>query len=283
MKKDILGKNHAEAEGHSFYGDPPARYYYEMSLQEEEEDDKPEYFPTATTLLLGLSFVGVWLSIHALSYFTGQSYLYHVYELGLIPSDPEYYQYVSSIFIHGGFAHLLINFLAFVSFGGLLHRHLGSRIKYLAFFLAAGILTLYAQVLAFSVAGIAMNVPLVGASGAICAVFGYFGFSKPNKPVELFFVLRVKAKNALALFTIVSLFVMGYYGLGAGGFAHTAHVVGLVIGMVTALKLGEVPEELPIIDSDPLGPAKHLAHWASKLVYKLYDLVDWVFSKLGWE
>lgn len=281
MKKNILGKNHAEAEGHSFYGDPTVRYYHRMSSEKEVENDKPENLPTVTTLLLGFSFVGVWMSLHALSYFTGQSYLYHVYELGLIPSDPEYYQYFTSIFIHGGFAHLLINLLAFISFGGLLHRHLGSHVKYLAFFVVTGSLTLYAQVLAFSVAGIAMNVPIVGASGAICAMFGYYGFAKPNKPVELFFILRVKAKNALALFTLLSLFVIGYYGLGAGGFAHTAHFVGLAAGMITAFRLGETPDELPIIDSDPLGPVKHLVHWGSKLVYKLYNLVGWAFRKSG--
>lgn len=274
---------HTIAEGNKLSNKDLLEYYQRA---EELNEDKPydkAFIPTKATVLLGLSLVGVWLSFHIAAMFTGQSYINYVFQFGLVPAQSPTFEYFTAIFVHGNSIHLFVNFLALISFGGLLHRHLGSTKKYLIYFLVAGLVTMYAQVLAFSYVGMNPEVPLVGASGAICALLGYFGFAKPNKSVDLFFIFRVKAKNAVMGFFLVSLAVISYYGMGAGGFAHTAHIVGLVIGMLTAVRMGQIPRKLPLVDSNPLEPFKAIIRdfilFGKYLMSKIKGVCVWVVAK----
>lgn len=225
--------------------------------------------PTPLVSLLSLGLFVVWLGFHAVSFFGSTSYIELVYQFGLNTGDPQYYEYLTAVFTHGGFAHLFVNVIAFMSFGGVLHRHLGSTSKYLLYFFGTGVLTLVLQLQAFNYAGVNQSVPLVGASGAICALFGYFGLAKPNSKVKLFFIINMKAKNAMSAFVLISVIALGYAGIAAGNIAHTAHLAGLVIGIGTAVHFDELPEKPPIIDADYLGPAK-----------QVYGVINWIVFRV---
>lgn len=251
MKENPLTTNHTDSEGYENLGDPTSIYYMRKNTESKSSID---YTPTRATILIGVTFVSVWVGLHILSFFNFGTYAEYVRMFGVVPSDPQYYTYITSVFMHGSFVHLFVNLIAFVSFGGLLHRKLESTSKFVGYFMVTGIVSLYAQVLAFSAAGIGTDIPLIGASGAICAIFGYFGFAKPNEPVVLFYIIKVKAKNALTIFSAISVLLVAYFGFGAGGIAHTAHIVGLGMGMATGIRFGDVPNKIPILDSSPLSP-----------------------------
>jgi len=233
--------------------------------------------PTPLVSLLSLGFFVVWLGFHAVSFFGSTSYIELIYQFGLNTGDPQYYEYVTAIFTHGGFAHLFVNVIAFMSFGGVLHRHLGSTSKYLLYFFGTGVLTLVMQLQAFNYAGVNQSIPLVGASGAICADFAYFALSKPNSKVKLFFIINMKAKNAMSAFVLISVIALGYAGIAAGNIAHTAHLTGLVIGIGTAIHFGELPENPPIIDADYLGPAKQVY----AVIYAAISKTKGLFNRLS--
>lgn len=200
--------------------------------------------------------VGIWGSMHILSFLNFGSYMHYVFTLGLNTQSPTPYEYVTSVFVHGNIAHLAVNMIAFLSFGGVLSRKLNSNYKFFLYFIGAGSIPAFIQLIAFNISGLSQNIPIVGASGAICALFAYFAFSKPNHPVLLFFVLRMKAKNAFAGFFLFSLFAVSLWGIGAGGVAHIAHITGLCIGVLTAVRFEELPEKAPLVDANYLYPVK---------------------------
>lgn len=245
--------SHVLSEGHS----TPISITRRTDVANNDGLSKPEA-PTRLVSMLSVGFILVWLGFHAVSSFTETSYVDLVYLFGVNTGNPQYFEYLTAIVVHGGFAHLLVNVLAFLSFGGLLHRHLGSSGKYLSYFFASGVLCSLLQVMAFNYAGISQNVPLVGASGAISSVFAYFALSKSESKVKLFFILNMKAKNAMSVFIIVSVVAIAYGGIGVGGIAHTAHLSGLLIGVCTAIYFGELPNKAPLIDADYLSPFKQV-------------------------
>ncbi len=144
----------------------------------------------------------------------------------------------TSMFLHGGWAHLLSNMLALYIFGDNVEDRLGSG-RYLLFYLASGVVA--------SGVHIFLNpnssIPTIGASGAIsgilAAYFLFFPHSRVITLVPLFFLpwfVEVPAVIYLGLWFITQFFsgVLTVVG-GAqalGGVAWWAHVGGFVAGLV---------------------------------------------------
>lgn len=240
--------NHMKAEGLK-HNKIVLSYGKEKSVEKDEE-----IMPTSVVALMTVGMIAVWVLIHIFSFAYGTSYVDMVYELGLNVNEPTHYEYLTSIFVHGGFFHLLVNCLVFVSFGGVLHRHMKSTKMYVLYFIAVGILANLVQINAFHIAGISQNIPIVGASGAICALFAYFSLAKPQSGVLMFLFIKMRAKNAMTGFLLLSVILVLIGGFGFGGIAHSAHITGLVCGILTAIYFGETPDKLPIVDADYFGP-----------------------------
>ena len=154
--------------------------------------------------------------------------------------------WVTSIFAHGGFGHIVVNSIVLYFFGPIVERRMGSR-DFTILFIASGIAAGLSQILV----GIAIGQPgpgVVGASGAILAVMGVLTVLNPNLRVLLFFIVPMPLWLLTLGFAAVSVFVMVGAGLGAGGIAHLAHLVGLVFGLVWGEKLRregtQVPDQL---------------------------------------
>ncbi|WP_423415638.1 rhomboid family intramembrane serine protease [Hyphomicrobium sp. B1] len=145
----------------------------------------------------------------------------------------------TAMFMHGGWMHLFGNMLYLYIFGDNVEENFG-HVKYLAFYLIAGIAATFAQFY-FNPHS---NVPNVGASGAIAGVLGAY--------LLLFPQARVDVLVARAVMSMPALIVIGFWfvlqlfsGVGsiahtdetadAGGVAYMAHVGGFVAGLAIAL------------------------------------------------
>lgn len=161
------------------------------------------------------------------------------YAFGLVPGVSDPLTYVSSIFLHGGWMHLVGNMLFLWIFGDNMEDEMG-HIPYLLFYLISGIGASYAHVL--SAPG--SMIPLVGASGAIAGVMGGYLLMFPRARIDIlmiliiiFKVVPVPAWLMLAIWFAIQLFS----GIGdtasGGGVAYWAHAGGFLIGLALTLPL----------------------------------------------
>jgi membrane associated rhomboid family serine protease len=149
---------------------------------------------------------------------------------------------VTSMFLHGGWLHLLGNMLFLWIFGNNVEDRLGS-IPYLLFYLVGGIAAALTQV----VIDPRSTIPLVGASGAIAAALGAYIVLFPGARIlSLVFLgffyqlLEVPALIVLGFWFALQL-LSGFASFGAetaeGGVAFFAHIGGFVVGVVVGLLL----------------------------------------------
>jgi membrane associated rhomboid family serine protease len=141
---------------------------------------------------------------------------------------------LSSMFLHGGWAHLLGNMLYLWVFGDNLEDTMGS-FRFVIFYLASGLVATAAQV-AISPQS---TVPTIGASGAIAGVLGGYLLLFPRARITTIvfrFVTEVPAVIVLG-FWFVYQFFFGIASLSTmdvqvGGIAFFAHIGGFVAGMI---------------------------------------------------
>ena len=186
----------------------------------------------------------------AVQNFTGQ-----VIEMpGLQPTlIPVYLTLITSMFMHGGIAHIFGNMLFLWIFGDNLEDRLG-HVRYLIFYLICGILAGLSHV--FVTAAIASDsssllVPSLGASGAISGVLGgYLLLFPTNRVIVLlsWFVTPVPAFVAIGLWFVFQLISgLGVLGSGAkaGGVAYGAHIGGFIAGLllIKPFEIGRRPPD----------------------------------------
>jgi membrane associated rhomboid family serine protease len=162
--------------------------------------------------------------------------LYRVPGLGLTPISV-YITLLTSMFMHGGIAHIVGNLLFLFIFGDNVEDRLG-HLRYLVFYLTCGILASLAHVFATELLGGDTMTPSLGASGAISGVLGGYILLFPRRRVLALFIrliVRMPAWVAIGLWFVFQLISgMGVFGGGsqAGGVAYAAHIGGFVAGAV---------------------------------------------------
>jgi len=148
--------------------------------------------------------------------------------LEVFPDKNVYLAAVVSMFLHGGWLHLLGNMLFLWIFGNNIEDKLGSG-RFVVFYLFSGLIATAAQV-GFSAHSV---VPLIGASGAIAGVMGAYLVWFPWAPVlTLVFVLLVEIPAGLWL---AVWFVLQFFTGPDSDVAYVAHVGGFVFGIVVAM------------------------------------------------
>tara|TARA_B100001250_G_scaffold153784_1_gene132171 strand:- start:959 stop:1648 length:690 start_codon:yes stop_codon:yes gene_type:complete len=206
------------------------------------KDDNPTSTkPTVTYFLIILCVLVFFMEISSQSYKSGELF----YSYGLIPSVlmghnqlpldlyalPAYLTIFSSMFMHGGFMHLIGNMLYMWIFADNIEDNLGHT-KFLIFYFLAGIGAAMTQVLMDTHS----QVPMVGASGAIGGVLGAYLINHPNARVLVlipfgFFSQLLKIR---ALYVLGFWFILQFISSG-GGVAYAAHIGGFVSGMILIL------------------------------------------------
>jgi len=157
----------------------------------------------------------------------------------LHPNRLQYvWTWVTSVFAHGGPAHILINGLILFFFGTLLERKIGSE-RFLALFFVAGIVAGLSQGVAtlLTVDALGPQNGALGASGAIAAVLGALTVLNPNLRVYLWFFIPMPLWVLTIGFAAYDTFYAATGGVGAGGVARLAHLSGLALGLAYGWKL----------------------------------------------
>lgn len=139
------------------------------------------------------------------------------------------WQYITYMFLHGGFSHLFFNMFALWMFGRTLEMRLGPQ-RFLTYYVVCGVGAALIQMLVAWLTN-DLGIVLIGASGAVMGLLLAFGVMYPNSQIFVFpLPFPIKAKW----------FVMGYAVLeliyGATGYdlgvAHFAHVGGMLWGWI---------------------------------------------------
>lgn len=196
--------------------------------------------------------------------------------------SPDFYawQPITYMFLHGNFMHLFFNMFGVLMFGAIIERVFGSA-RYLLFYITVGVGAALVQegVYALMISDLAkslpegltisaiaddgamilrdgknwvdatlgelnqlINVPTVGASGALFGLLLAFAMLFPNMPVYIMFIpIPIKAKWMVLGYAVLELFY-GVTGLQSG-VAHFAHLGGLIAALFLILywrKRGEI-------------------------------------------
>jgi len=165
-------------------------------------------------------------------------------EYGVIPDRLHALSLVTSMFLHGGWMHVIGNMWFLWIYGDNVEDVLGHA-RYLLFYLLVGVAAALLQVALSSDS----RVPMIGASGAIAGVMGAYLIKFPHSriltliPVFIFFTtVEIPAVFILLYWFVIQFFSgvgsIGYSHLSQGGVAWFAHVGGFVAGMILILLLG---------------------------------------------
>jgi membrane associated rhomboid family serine protease len=159
---------------------------------------------------------------------------------------------ITSMFLHGGVAHLLSNMWFLHVFGDNVEDLLGHA-RFVAFYLLTGIAAVLGHVLIDPTS----TLPLVGASGAISGVLGAYVLMFPQARVvtfvPIFFLFEIPAFFFILVWFVMQVF-SGFGSLAtpqSPGVAFFAHIGGFVAGVVLLLAMGIPKRRRPIAR---LGP-----------------------------
>lgn len=201
-----------------------------LPIKDESEGSQ---FTPVNLVIIGVNVAIFILSLPSLKSFVGS--------FGLIPAEffsgRKLYTIFTSMFLHGGFAHLGGNMWFLFVFGDNVERDLG-KVRYLGLYFASGIFAAFL----FGLLNVGSSIPLVGASGAISGVLGYYlvRFTENRVLVWFRFIVRwVSAKWYIGFWFTLQLFLSGF---GGGGVAYLAHVSGFVVGIVVGFWIKSTPQ-----------------------------------------
>jgi membrane associated rhomboid family serine protease len=149
---------------------------------------------------------------------------------------PVYLTLLTSMFMHGGIAHIAGNMMYLLIFGDNLEDAMGHK-NYLIFYLLCGVFAGLAHVFATAFLNQNPLIPSLGASGAISAVLGGYLLLFPRRSVHLWVfitIISVPAIIAVGLWFVFQV-INGLGTLGgteSGGIAYAAHIGGFVAGFI---------------------------------------------------
>jgi membrane associated rhomboid family serine protease len=142
---------------------------------------------------------------------------------------PVYFNFLSSMFMHGSIAHIFGNMLFLWIFGDNLENLIG-HVRYAVFYLICGFAAAAGQV----VLSPDSIIPMLGASGAISGVLGGYVLLFPTRQVRVIIMrifTTVPAYVAIGIWIVYQV-VLGYFSdPGSGGVAYAAHIGGFVAGL----------------------------------------------------
>src|SRR5262245_46045373 len=225
-------------------------------------DENPHFLTPFVTFALIAVNVASWALLQGLG--REQELVRSICELGLIPGEllgrlpagmafplgdgascviephPEWSTVVSSMFMHGGWLHLIGNMWFLWIFGDNVEDAMG-HVRFVVFYLLCGSAAAATQ----TYADPASVVPMVGASGAIGGVMGAYALLYPRAHVHMFVFLGFY----MTTIAVPAIYMLGYWFLlqllsglpaiagkvPAGGVAFWAHVGGFVAGLALAI------------------------------------------------
>ncbi len=204
-------------------------------------DSQPSYSKPIVTVALIVVNILVFLFEASLDDYSRNAFI-ALY--GLTPDHFRWTSVLTSMFLHGGWLHVLGNMWFLWIFGDNIEDILGHG-KFLGFYLLCGVAAAMTQV----AMDVESRVPMVGASGAIAGVMGAYMIKFPRARIEsvlilVFFITRfdVPAWLMLIYWFATQLFngvgSIGVTQASQGGTAFFAHIGGFVAGMILIKTMG---------------------------------------------
>lgn len=149
---------------------------------------------------------------------------------------PVYLTLLTSMFMHGSWAHLGGNMLYLWIFGDNIENRLGHK-RYIIFYLLTGLIASLSHVFSTVMSTQNSLVPSLGASGAISGVLGAYLMLFPSRKVKMFVfrgIIDVPSYVALGFWIVLQVVSgLGLLGGGTGGgVAYAAHIGGFIAGLL---------------------------------------------------
>lgn len=197
-------------------------------------------FPLVNLCIIG---VNIYVFIHELIAPNIDLFIKHY---ALIPSKVDFSSaqtltpFISGLFVHAGFLHILSNMWFLWIFGDNVEGAMG-HIKYLGFYLFCGISASFIQYLFIS----SSYLPMIGASGAIAGILGAYLKYFPNNKIDTImpiFGLPIIVAIPAYFMLIYWLFTQAFNGFATivtvtaavGGIAYIAHIGGFLSGLLAS-------------------------------------------------
>lgn len=143
---------------------------------------------------------------------------------GFIPGEFNFIHILTAMFLHVNFWHLIVNMWFLWVFGDNVEAKIG-HVKFLFFYISCGI----CSTLIYFLAGQNLNIPLVGASGAISGILGSYVILFPKNKLKVFPNIVFSSLLYILLWFCIQLFFMY---LGGGNIAYLGHIGGFISGII---------------------------------------------------
>lgn len=222
-----------------------------MSMFPIRDHESSGVFPVIT-----ISIIAITLIVLIIEFFVPDLDALFV-EWALVPSKLDFgnvltlYPLISSMFLHAGFMHFFSNMWFLWIFGDNVEAALG-KVGYALFYLSGGIIAGLAQYLFLR----GETIPVLGASGAIAAVLGFYFIRYPHYTVDtlIFFGYSISTTELPAQLVLIFWFILQFLNgtvsfatktAASSGVAWWAHIGGFVFGMVVAVLIAQV-QKLPV-------------------------------------
>ena len=204
-------------------------------------DTQPSYSRPVVTILIIVLNVLAFLYEFSLDDYSRN---YFIANYGLIPDRFHVWAVFTSMFLHGGWMHIIGNMWFLWIFGDNVEDVMGHG-KYLIFYLLCGVAAGMTQVM-FNPHS---RLPMVGASGAIAGVMGAYLIKFPQSrivTVVFIFIFLTRIEVPAVLMLLYWFFIQLFSGFGSigysqanqGGTAFFAHIGGFIAGMILVKLLG---------------------------------------------
>ena len=141
---------------------------------------------------------------------------------------------LTSMFLHGGWMHVIGNMTYLYIFGDNIEERLG-KLKFIIFYLVTGIFAALTQ----AVIDPTSTIPMIGASGAIAGILGGYLVLYPRANIKVLFwfiifvkVIKIRAFIVLGGWIIIQFISFNGTDLNTGGVAYAAHIGGFISGIL---------------------------------------------------
>ena len=208
-------------------------------------------FPAVNVFIIGLNIIAFLWELLQGPNLKEVFYLYGVVPLRYanpelaahFTSFQQYLPFLTSMFLHGGFLHIIMNMWFLYIFGDNIEDRLG-HIRYLVFYLFCGVVAGLVHLLT----NWNSNIPTIGASGAISGVMGAYLLLYPRSkiltliPIFFFFqFVEIPAFIFLVFWLFLQLFSASFTRANVGGVAFWAHIGGFVAGLIFIKLFDAIP------------------------------------------
>jgi membrane associated rhomboid family serine protease len=213
-------------------------------------------------IIANVAFYVIKLILHLIG---PQLELFFVTVFGLVPQliTTKFFvwQFLTAMFLHGDFWHILFNMLGLYFFGPELELIWGKK-RFLKVYLGIGILSfLFAYLI-----NIYSPIPTIGASGAVYGILGAYAALYPDRQIILY-IFPVKVKYFVLIVFITSF--LGLTGLeGGGGVSYAAHFAGILLGV------GFVKVKWTALQNFRYDLSERLRLWRLRRKYRNFKIVD---------